>query len=206
MQGYIINFNRIRDEDLIVTLLTKEKIETLYRFYGARHSYIQLGYKVDFEIETSPKAHFGRMRNILHLHYDYLFCHDSMHAWQNFLKLLYKHLKNAEQIEPFYFELLEELSLKLKKSNPKRVIIEGLVKLLEFEGRLHDSSYCYFCGEKIVGEKLALVRGFLPAHRKCVYAKEIGKYGVDTLFKEKNSAFLEEEEIEIVWETLLLGI
>jgi len=129
-----------------------------------------------------------------------------MHAWQNFLKLLYKHLKDAEQIEPFYFDLLEELSLKLKKSTPKRVISEGVVKLLEFEGRLHDSSHCYFCGEKIVGEKLALVRSFLPAHGKCVYAKEVSKNGIDMLFREKSSAFLEEKEIEIVWEALLLGI
>lgn len=206
MQGYIINFNKTRDEDLIISVLSKEKLKTLYRFYGARHSYIQLGYKIDFEVEHSPKAHFGRMRNVLHLHYDYLFCHDSMHAWQNFLKLLYKHLKDAEQIESFYFELLDDLSLKLKKGAPKRVLIEGFVKILEFEGRLHSDSSCYFCGEEISGEYLALVRSFLPAHGKCVYAKEVSRTGVETLFKEKNSALLEDSEVEIVWDALMLGI
>ena len=51
MQGYIINVNKARDEDVIVTILAQDNLYTLYRFYGARHSQINLGFKIDFEIE-----------------------------------------------------------------------------------------------------------------------------------------------------------
>lgn len=205
MQGYIINYNKTRDEDLIVTLLTKEKLKTLYRFYGARHSTIQLGYKVDFEAEYSPKAHFKRMRNILHLHYDYIFSHDKMYAWQSFLKLLHGHLRDVEHVDSFYFDLLEELSLKLSKSAPKRVLIEGFIKMLEHEGRLHGTGSCYFCSTDIEENRLALVRAFLPAHTSCVFAKELDRQKVDWLYANKSSSLLEDEEIEVLWETLSLG-
>ena len=49
MQGYIINLNRVKDEDLIVTILSKGRLETLYRFYGARHGTINIGFKIDYE-------------------------------------------------------------------------------------------------------------------------------------------------------------
>ncbi len=56
MQGYIIHITRVKDEDLIVTILTQNVIKTTYRFYGARHSSVHLGYKIDFESLTSLKS------------------------------------------------------------------------------------------------------------------------------------------------------
>ena len=56
MQGYIINLNRVKDEDLIVTIISKDSLETLYRFYGARHGTINIGFKIDYEIEPSSKS------------------------------------------------------------------------------------------------------------------------------------------------------
>ncbi len=34
MQGYIININNVKDEDLIVTILTQNNLYTAYRFMG----------------------------------------------------------------------------------------------------------------------------------------------------------------------------
>ncbi len=51
MQGYILDVKPVKDDDLIVTILTPTRVYTTYRFYGARHSNINVGYKIDFEIE-----------------------------------------------------------------------------------------------------------------------------------------------------------
>jgi len=140
------------------------------------------------------------------MHYDYLFSSNALYAWQSFIKLLYKHLRDVEELDSFYFELLEEISSRLSKSAPKRVILEAFVKILEFEGRLHSFEHCYFCSEAVNGEKIALARSFLPAHGSCIYAKEINRTGLKVLYEEKNSALLEDDEIEVLWETLLLGM
>jgi hypothetical protein len=60
MQGFIVNINRVKEEDLIVSILTKDKLHTLYRFYGARHGSINIGFKIDFEIEQSSKSTISR--------------------------------------------------------------------------------------------------------------------------------------------------
>ncbi|MFP4332355.1 MAG: recombination protein RecO [Campylobacterales bacterium] len=206
MQGYILNFNKTREEDLIVSILTPNKLKTLYRFYGARHSYIQIGFKVDFETEISHKAHLPRLRNVLHLPSEYIFSHSKMFCWQGFLRLLYEHLREVEEIDNFYFELLEECSTKLTLQNPKRAILESYVKLLEHEGRLHIKESCHFCQNKIEGEHLAVVRSFLPAHSECVYASEIDKKAFFELMGKKSSMFLSDDEVEILWNTLLLGL
>ncbi|MGB5791615.1 MAG: recombination protein RecO, partial [Poseidonibacter sp.] len=36
MQGYIIDIKPVKDDDLIVSILTETDILTTYRFYGAR--------------------------------------------------------------------------------------------------------------------------------------------------------------------------
>ena len=51
MQGFIINLNKVKEEDLIVTIISKDNLQTLYRFYGARHGTINIGFKIDYEIE-----------------------------------------------------------------------------------------------------------------------------------------------------------
>ena len=50
MQGYIIDIKPVKDDDLIVSILTENELLTTYRFYGARHSNINIGYKIDFEL------------------------------------------------------------------------------------------------------------------------------------------------------------
>ena len=49
MQGYIIDIKPVKDDDLIVSILTENELLTTYRFYGARHSNINIGYKIELE-------------------------------------------------------------------------------------------------------------------------------------------------------------
>lgn len=58
MQGYIIDIKTVKDDDLIVSILTENHVYTTYRFYGARHSNINVGYKIDFELESNLKVQY----------------------------------------------------------------------------------------------------------------------------------------------------
>src|SRR5660397_60938 len=135
MQGYIINFNKVKDEDLIVTILTKGSVQTLYRFYGARHSNINLGYKIDFESQSSIKSNIAQLRGVLHLASKWNLDRDRMFIWQSFIKLFFLHLKDVDDIDDFYFNLLEEANTIWHVQNPKRIAIEKYTKLLAYEGR-----------------------------------------------------------------------
>ncbi|MDY6187521.1 MAG: recombination protein RecO, partial [Campylobacter sp.] len=43
MQGYILQTKPVRDEDLLVWILTPARLVCCYRFYGARHGAISQG-------------------------------------------------------------------------------------------------------------------------------------------------------------------
>ncbi len=204
MQGYIINFNRVKDEDLIVTVLTKKSVLTLYRFYGARHSHINLGYKIDFEAKSSIKSTIPQLSGVLHLAYKWNLEHDRMLIWQPFVKLFFLHLKDVDEIHEFYFNLLEECSSIWHLQNPKRVAIETYIKLLEYEGRLHDEFICFNCEEPI-NEDLSLIRGFMPAHEKCVWTNPFNRLHIEDLFKTKSSMLMSDEDIDRLWKIMLEG-
>jgi len=204
MQGYIINFNRVKDEDLIVTVLTKDNILTLYRFYGARHSHINLGYKIDFEAKSSIKSSISQLSGVLHLASKWNLEHSRMFIWQAFIKLFYLHLKDVDEIQSFYFELLDDCSNIWHSQNPKRTAIEAYTRLLEYEGRLHDEFICFQCEKSIEGN-LTLIRGFLPAHEECVWSNTFERLHVKSLFETKSSMFIEDEDIERLWKILLEG-
>lgn len=204
MQGYIIRLNPSRDEDLIITLLTQNSIQTAYRFYGARHSTINLGYKIDGELIHSPKSNMPQLRNVLHLAYSWQNEKDKMFLWQSFITLLSKHLKGIEQIDDFYFNLLDKMTLPMQKQNPKRLCIETYLKLLEFEGRLHTQNQCFLCEEPI-NQDICLARGFLPAHANCLHVKPMKSLHVNNLLKEKSTLLLDDEIVERLWKILLEG-
>ncbi len=204
MQGYIININKVRDEDLIITILTTNKQYTTYRFYGARHSTINLGYKIDFELQHSYKSKIPQLRSVLHLARKWNIEHERMYIWQQFIKLFYIHLKDIENIEKFYFELLEESYDKWSEQNPKRVAIECYIKLLEFEGRLHNDFICFEC-EKKIEEEVSLLRAFLPAHKECIYTKSYNQTNLQELFENKTTLFFDDDDVELLWQTLCEG-
>ena len=205
MQGYIINLNRVKDEDLIVTILSDGSLETLYRFYGARHGTINIGFKIDYEIEPSAKSTIGRLKDVIHIGYKWINDYRLLRLWQDFTGLFYKHLKDAEELGSFYFELLESASEVWSKQNSKRVAIEAYVKLLEHEGRLHKELYCFLCSKAIHGD-ISLIRAYLPTHYNCTHTLSINRDALYELIEHKSSLFLSDKEVERLWALLLEGL
>ena len=205
MQGYIINLNKVKDEDLIVTILSKGSLETLYRFYGARHGTINIGFKIDYEIEPSAKSTIGRLKDVIHVGFRWLNDYKLLRLWQDFTGLFFKHLKDAEELGEFYFDLLENASLEWNKQNPKRVAIESYVKLLEHEGRLHKELYCFLCSKEIVGD-ISLIRAYLPTHYNCTHTLSINKEGLRELYSNHSTLFLNDNEVDRLWHILLEGL
>ena len=204
MRGFVLNTVRVRDEDLIVRILTREEVLTLYRFYGARHSYINVGYHIDFIVEETPKATIKRLRNVAQLPFSFLFDLQKMLDFKIFVGLMDKHLSDVTKIDNFYYNLLVEITENLKTRNSKRLLIESYVKLLEKEGRLHKDFRCFLCEEKIEG-KIALARAFLPAHERCIYEEGFSKEKIKELFENKKSVLFDDSEIDRLWKILNLG-
>lgn len=205
MQGYIINLNRVKEEDLIVTILTKGNLDTLYRFYGARHGTINIGFKIDYEIEPSAKSTIGRLKDVIHIGFKWINENELLHLWQDFLSLFYSHLKDAEDLGLFYFELIDNAAKEWNQQNPKRVAIESYVKLLEHEGRLHNELYCFLCSQVIKGD-VSLIRAYLPTHYHCTHTLEINRAGLLELFKNKSTLFLDDQEVNRLWMILMEGL
>ena len=204
MQGFILAIRRVRDEDLLVTVLTEHRLMTLYRFYGARHATINLGYKIDFDYETSAKTSLLRLRNVLHLGYPWLFSHEKLFMWQNFCKHLMSHLNDVEELDPFYFQLWNFLATRWDKTDPKRLMIEGYLTLLEHEGRLHEPRQCFLCDNPL-GKSIALGRAFLPSHPEC-----LGRLGFDypdimTMWETKKTLTLDDSIIDRLYAILTEG-
>ncbi|CAA6801780.1 MAG: Recombination protein RecO [uncultured Campylobacterales bacterium] len=202
MQGYILKTNRVKDEDLIVTIITKDEIKTVYRFYGTRHSKIQLGFKLDFEVTDT-----NMLINTNHiLNGSWIFDRQTLYIWQQLCIMYSKHLFGLNEIEEFYYNLLENISTKLHKQNPKRVLIEGYLDLLEYEGRLDTKFLCANCNQEIEGT-IAFGRAFLPFHTKCVYSntKIFNKNIIKKTFEEKNSMFLNDNDIDRLYSVLEMG-
>ena len=204
MIGYIINVSKVREEDLLVTILNPAKVKTLYRFYGARHSHIHLGYKIDYEAHPTNRDNLFQLRNVTSLPYKWMLDRERFYIWQQFLQLLYKHLRDINEIDEFYYNLLEEMTLYLEKENPYRVIVESYIKLLEFEGRIHNDFNCFICSNNIKN-RIILVRGFLPACKNCVPKKGFEISKIKHLFSNKNSILLNDDEILELYSTILEG-
>jgi len=205
VQGYIININKVKDEDLIVSIISRESLDTLYRFYGARHGSINIGFKIDYEKENSAKTTISRLKDVIHIGFKWINDRKLLRIWQDFTSLFYQHLKDTDKLDKFYFELIDEASLQWNKQNPKRVAIESYVKLLEHEGRLHQEEICFLCSNPIK-EDISLIRAYLPTHKECTHSFGINKKGLKELYKTKSTLFLNDKEIEKLWLVLLEGL
>lgn len=204
MQGYIIDTKTVKDDDLIVTILCENELITSYRFYGARHSNINIGYKIDFELEKT-KSTIPRLKDVMQLGFPWILNSQKMYAWQRYLKLFFSHLKELEELEPFYFFLLDNLVLKIEKQNVLRAILESYLLLLEHEGRLHTDFECLIC-EVRIESNLSILRGFLPVHKECIKGKVFDYKKIKELFLTKKSINLNDEEVENLFEILLFGL
>ena len=203
MRGFILNTTLVKEEDLVVTILTKNRVIRLYRFYGARHSTINAGFLIDFEEEKTP-VQINRLRNVMQIGFTFLLDINKMIIWQNFIKLLNEHFWEIEEIDSFYFDMLMDIIHDFDR-NPKRVLVENYVKLLEFEGRLHNDFECFLC-EKLIKNRVNLARGYLTACEECIPKKGFEIDKVKTLFNEKKTLLFDEKEIESLYNILMLGI
>ncbi len=205
MQGYIIKLTRVREEDMIVTIIAEESLQTLYRFYGARHSPINMGFKIDFEAEHSLKSSIPRMKDVIHLGFPWIGQYDRIRLWQQFITLFHPHLKDSESIGNFYFTLLNDAALRWRDQNPKRVAIESYVRLLEYEGRLHKELNCFFC-DLPIDSNISMIRAFLPAHTECSHTLSINQKGLEWLYTHSSTLFLDDKEIERLWYVVNEGL
>ncbi|MEA2049591.1 MAG: recombination protein RecO [Campylobacterota bacterium] len=205
MQGYIINLYKVKDEDLIVSILTDDHFYTTYRFYGARHSNINIGFKIDFELETNLKGDIPRLKDVIQLSYPWILDNQKLYCWQRFLKLFYPHLKDVDFIDNFYIQLLDNLAHRMIKQNPKRAILEAYIKLCEFEGRLHTEYECLLC-EQIIQNKISIIRGFLPIHSTCSYGRSFEFSQIENLFEQKSTIELDNNEVDYLFDILLQGL
>lgn len=205
MQGYILKTKPVRDEDLLVWILGKERVFEAYRFYGARHASITQGFKLDFELDQ--KAGFlPHLKGTMHLGARWLLDKDRLKVWQNFMGLLYEHLRHSSECEGFYYELLEELTLRFERQNPKRAVLEGYLRLLSFEGRLQKSAHCFLCEREIKDDFCALSRSFLLAHHSCLPKNSFEKNELLEAFDTKSLIHLSDEVITELYFILLEGI
>ncbi len=205
MRGFIINIRKAKNEDVIVTVLSNDSIKSYWRFFGARHSILQIGNLVDFEVSESKNSFMPNMRSLSHLSFPWIFSNNRLLIWQNFIKLFEPHLRDAIELDSFYFDLLLSIAQKWNRQNPKRLAIEAYIQLLNHEGRLYDNGFCYIC-ETILEDKVGLMRAFLPAHPNCVYGQTFEKKDIFQLYNTNSTIHLENSLVEKLYEILLKGL
>lgn len=204
MQGYIIDIKAVKDDDLIVSILAENEVLTTYRFYGARHSNINIGYKIDFELENT-KSTIPRLKDVIQLGFPWILDNEKMYCWQRYIKLFYPHLKDIEEIDSFYFYTLENLIHIMIKQNALRAICESYISLLEYEGRFHTDFQCLIC-ESTITQDISLVRGFMPTHAACTYSRAFDIKKMEELFEKKKLTSFNDSEVEYLWDILLQGL
>jgi len=205
MRGFIINIRKAKNEDVVVTVLTNDSIKSYWRFFGARHSILQIGNLVDFEVKESQKNFMPQMRSLSQISFPWLFSSNHLLVWQNFIKLFDPHFKETTEIESFYFDLLLKIARRWNKQNPKRLAIEAYIELLAYEGRLHDHGFCHIC-EEVLDDKIGLMRAFLPTHPHCIYATPLEKKSIFALFNTKSTIMMNDKIILELFNILLKGL
>lgn len=205
MQGYVIQITPQRNEDIILHVLTPAHILRLYRFYGARHSTIALGKKLDFEIEYNGNF-MPKMRNITPINFEFERNLTRLWAWQQYLRSLHLHFRGIENIENFYYEALDLGAQKMQRQNPMRVVIEMYVHLLRHEGRIPNLDDCFICAQRL-DSTLSLGRAFLGAHPDCIrHPVTFDKNHLLRLFDSHSTAHMEDSTISGLYHICQLGI
>ena len=205
MRGFIINIRKAKNEDVIVTVLSRDSVKTYWRFFGARHSILQIGNLVDFEVQESKNSFMPNMRKLSQISFPWLFSANHLLIWQNFIKLFDAHFQETTEIDAFYFQLFLETAQKWHKQNPKRLAVEAYIKILEHEGRLYDNGFCYIC-DGVLEEEVRLMRSYLPTHPHCIYGQNLPKLDIFKLFNTKSTIKLDDEVVAYLYGIILKGV
>jgi hypothetical protein len=205
MRGFVLKLNRAKNEDMIATVLSDHHIRSYYRFYGARHSILQLGYLIDFESDGDDARFMPRIRSLRHFGFPWLYDRNRLMIWHDWIKLFEPHLRDTEELEPFYYELLLNAAKHWDKQNPKRIILESYHALLSHEGRLHPIEQCFIC-EASIADEISLMATFRPAHPDCIYAPALSRDHVETFLTTGKTLHLSDTEVDVIYEVVKKGL
>jgi len=160
---------------------------------------------VDFEIEGEGSSFLPRLRSLSHMGFSWLHDKNKLLMWHNFIKKFEPHLKDAEELESFYYDLLLSAAKRWDKQNPKRIVCESYISLLDYEGRLYPEENCFICEQRIEDD-IALMQAFKPAHPSCIYSPSLPTKKLLDFFKTKKTVFLEDYEVEYLYEVVMKGL
>ena len=205
MKGFVLALRKAKNEDSIALVLSDKEVRTYYRFFGARHSILQLGNLIDFEVEGEGSSYLPRLRSLSHIGFPWIFDKNKLLLWHNFVKRFEPHLKDTQEIDAFYYNLLLQAAKKWDKQNPKRIVCESYIALLDYEGRLYPEEKCYICEQRIE-EDIALMQAFKPAHPSCIYSSALPTKKILDFFESKKTVFLDDHEVDYLFEIVMKGL
>jgi recombinational DNA repair protein (RecF pathway) len=191
IKGFILKHQQAKGEDIILTILSEHRVDKYYRFYGARHSILQFGYLIDFEIEENGNF-LPRVRRVSHNGFSWLYNREKLFIWHKFISIFEPHFKDVKELDSIYFKSLLDCAQKWDKQSPKRLIIETITKLLNFEGRLQPLNRCAICNG-LLNEHITLIDNFMPAHSSCANLEPIKKEYLEYLFKYNSTIWLDDD-------------
>lgn len=198
MRGIILNTFSVKDKDLLVFILDDKELVKCYRFYGVRHSHLLVGNLIDYELSVQPlflpKLH-STMQLLLPWQNDYAI----YKVWQDFCVLLYEHLKENTECGEFYYDLCHQIITRLSTQDYKRVFLDAYAKMLDYEGRLNYSDFCYECGVSL-DDNFVLAEGFLMHCKACKKSFLINKSKMKLYLENHNSSIFEDNEIDKLYE------
>jgi hypothetical protein len=204
MQGFIVNIKDGKGEDRIVTFVTKDGIYTYYRFFGARHSILKVGHLVTFRVEGEGKNYMPHIRELRLIELDWILDNSKIKIWSSFVSLFFNHLKEREEVSDFYYNLLLNASKKWSKQNPKRVVCDSYMELLNFENRIKNFDNCYICNKKLEN-RVSLMRGFIKTDTSCIPSPQIDNIKMNKFFEIKRSLYFEDDEVEVLSDIVMSG-
>ena len=205
MCGFVLSLTRAKNEDMIATILSEHAVDRYYRFYGARHSILQLGHLIDFEIEGDDGRFLPRLRGLRHLGFPWLYERNRLMLWHDWIKLFEPHLRDTTEVDRFYFDLLLEAAKRWHRQNPRRIVLESYHALLRHEGRLHPSTHCYIC-EQPLGSTISLMAAYHPAHPECIYAPPLERSIIEAYLTTGKTTYMDDATVEAVYEVVKKGL
>jgi len=205
MKGFVLTLTRAKNEDMIATVLSEHRMERYYRFYGARHSILQLGNLIDFEVAGEDGRFLPRLQGLSHLGFPWQYERNRLMPWHDFIKLFEPHLRDAGELDPFYFDLLLTAARHWERQNPKRIVVESYHALLKHEGRLHPVGDCYLCEQPIAG-MIHLMPAFKPVHPECIYAPPLPRTLIEDFMLHGKTLYLDDTIVEQLYGVVMKGL
>ena len=189
---------------MVVTILSQYCVGTYYRFYGARHSVLQLGYLIDYEVEQDKANFLPRVRGVSHIGFPWLYDREKLMYWHRFISIFEPHLRDINEIDSFYYNAILDSAKKWQKQSFRRLIVEKYVNTLQYEGRLHSLESCIICKQKI-DKEVSLLKGFLPTHPHCSHTTAFIKKDIEELFLTNSTIDIDSKTTQALSEIVLKG-